>query len=151
MITVHVECDPALSGPQPAPTQALLTQVLKTEGVKNADVTLIFGDDDLLNRLKRQFFGLDHLTDVLAFRLNDADEPKLEGEIYISLPRAQENAHQYQEPYAKELARLMIHGGLHLLDYEDGSAKEQAIMRAKENQYLDQFPWLTLVEMDGES
>jgi rRNA maturation RNase YbeY len=146
-----VECDPALSGPQPAPTQALLTQVLKTEGVKNADVTLIFGDDDLLNRLKRQFFGLDHLTDVLAFRLNDADEPKLEGEIYISLPRAQENAHQYQEPYAKELARLMIHGGLHLLDYEDGSAKEQAIMRAKENQYLDQFPWLTLVEMDGES
>jgi len=151
VITVHVECDPALSGPQTTPTQALLTQVLKTEGINNADVSLIFGDDDLLNRLKRQFFELDYLTDVLAFRLNDADEPKLEGEIYISLPRARENAHQYQEPYAKELARLIIHGGLHLLDYKDESEKERARMREKEDQYLDQFPWLTLLEINGEA
>ncbi len=151
MITIHVECDPALSGPLPSPTQALLTLVLKTEGLTQGYVTLIFGDDNLLNRLKRQFFGLDQLTDVLSFRLNDPQEPKLEGELYISLPRARENALQYQEPYAKELARLIIHGALHLLDYQDEGEKEQARMRAKEEHYLDQFPWPILLETKDES
>lgn len=150
MITIHVECDPALTGPQFSPTQTLLTLIFKTEGVNQADVTVIFGNDDLLNRLKREFFGVDQLTDVLSFRLNDPQEPKLEGEIYISLPRAQENAHQYQEPYAKELARLIIHGGLHLLDYTDESEKERALMQKKEDEYLKRFPWQTILEIESE-
>ena len=49
-----------------------------------ADLSLIFGNDNLLADLKKKFFDLDHYTDVIAFRLNDYDENNVEGEIYIS-------------------------------------------------------------------
>jgi rRNA maturation RNase YbeY len=141
VITVQVAVDPALIGPAQQPVEDLLRQVFAEEGVETAEVTLIFGDDILLNRLKKEFFKVDHLTDVIAFRLNDYSEATVEGEIYISLPRARENAASYQEPLDREVARLIIHGGLHLLNYDDQTDQEQRVMRRKEEYHLSRFPW----------
>ena len=64
--------------------------LFKSKNIVEADISFIFGDDDLLNKLKKEFFNLDHLTDVIAFRLNEDEEKNIEGEIYISIP-AKEN------------------------------------------------------------
>jgi rRNA maturation RNase YbeY len=141
MISIQVAADPDLEQPSPEPVEKILSDVFQSEGLKTAEVTVIFGDDVLLNRLKRTYFHVDQLTDVIAFRLNEESETSLEGEIYISLPRARENAETFQEPYPREVARLIIHGGLHLLGYEDDSDEDQQRMRTRENYYLGKTPW----------
>jgi rRNA maturation RNase YbeY len=99
-----------------------------------------------LSSLKKEFFHKDQWTDVIAFRLNDYDEKELDGEIYISLPRAKENATSFNEPYEKEVTRLIIHGFLHLLGFDDESDEEKKEMTKLENEFLNQTNWQNLFE-----
>ena len=112
-----------------------------SEGISQADLLLIIGDDDLLADLKKKFFGLNHYTDVIAFRLNEYEEKNVEGEIYISLPRAKENANKFNQSFYKELGRPIIHGGLHLLVYKDDTKKNKLEMEKKEDLYLEEVNW----------
>ena len=132
MIDISIEIDPALEGPDQQQSIIILRSILETELVVDSAINLVFGDDKLLSSLKMEFFNYDHLTDVIAFRLNDYNNEKVEGEIYISLPRAIENAKKYGEPLSKELARLIIHGGLHLLDHRDETEDEKNKMTVLE-------------------
>ena len=120
--------------------------LFKSKNIDEADISFIFGDDDLLNKLKKEFFNLDHLTDVIAFRLNDEEEIHIEGEIYISIPRAKENAIKFKEPFNRELGRLIIHGCLHLLGFKDESNNEKIEMRDQEDHYLDIMDWKNIYE-----
>ena len=145
MINVSVEIDPTLKGPDPKQSKKILVSVLETESVVDSKINVIFGDDKLLISLKIEFFNYDHLTDVIAFRINDYNKPEIEGEIYISLARAIENAKKYGEPLSKELARLIIHGGLHLLDHKDKTDDEKNKMTFLEDKYLQQVDWNNLI------
>ena len=146
MISIQVESDPALDGPQESKVSSIIKHILESEGVRNGKITLIFGSDELLSDLKKKYFNKNHLTDVIAFRLNENDESDLEGEIYISLPRSVENAVKFNEPPNRELGRLLVHGGLHLMGYEDESKNDKKAMTEKENKYLDQIDWKSLYD-----
>ena len=141
MFNIDVELDPQFDGPKDSMVSSLLSHVMLSEGTSQADLLLIFGDDDLLADLKKKFFGLNHYTDVIAFRLNEYDEKNVEGEIYISLPRAKENANKFNQSFYKELGRLIIHGGLHLLGYKDDTKKNKLEMGKKEDLYLEEVNW----------
>ena len=141
MFNIDVELDPQFDGPKDSMVSSLLSHVMLSEGISQADLLLIFGDDDLLADLKKKFFGLNHYTDVIAFRLNEYDEKNVEGEIYISLPRAKENANKFNQSFYKELGRLIIHGGLHLLGYKDDTKKNKLEMGKKEDLYLEEVNW----------
>ena len=145
MIDISIEIDPALEGPDQQQSIIILRSILETELVVDSAINLVFGDDKLLSSLKMEFFNYDHLTDVIAFRLNDYINEEVEGEIYISLPSAIENAKKYGEPLSKELARLIIHGGLHLLDHKDEGEDEKNRMTALEDKYLQQVKWKNLI------
>ena len=145
MINVSVEIDPTLEGPDPKQSKKILSSVLETESVVHSKINLIFGDDKLLSNLKTKFFNFNHLTDVIAFRINDYSKAEVEGEIYISLARAFENAEKYGEPLSKELARLIIHGSLHLLDYRDEKDDEKNKMTVLEDKYLQLVDWNSLI------
>ena len=145
MINISIEIDPALEGPDQQQSIIILRSILETELVVDSAINLVFGDDKLLSSLKMEFFNYDHFTDVIAFRLNDYNNEEVEGEIYISLPRAIENAKKYGEPLSKELARLIIHGGLHLLDHKDEGEDEKNRMTALEDKYLQQVKWKNLI------
>tara|TARA_A100001037_G_scaffold52147_1_gene44157 strand:- start:658 stop:1017 length:360 start_codon:yes stop_codon:yes gene_type:complete len=119
---------------------------MDSEGICEADLSFVFGNDKLLNNLKKQFFQKDHFTDVIAFRLNDYDEENVEGEVYISLQRAKANATKFDQPYNKEIARLIIHGSLHLLGYTDSSKKDKTEMTKKEDIYLTKINWNKIYE-----
>ncbi|MBC8479597.1 MAG: rRNA maturation RNase YbeY [FCB group bacterium] len=112
--------------------------VMRDHDQTRGDVTFIFTTDDVLNKLKIKFFDEDVLTDVIAFNLEEDDEP-VEGEIYISWDRAKENAEIYEQPVNSELKRLAIHATLHLLGFEDTTEKEQKEMRSLEEKYLNQI------------
>ena len=82
---------------------------------------------------------------MIAFRLNEYSDIKVEGEVYISVPQVQRNAEEFKEPFAKELARVIIHGNLHLLDYKDATQKEKELMTEKEDHYLDSSNWKGII------
>ena len=78
--------------------------------------------------------------------MNNYDEQKVEGEIYISLPRAKENAQIYKEPYGREVARLITHGCLHLIGYSDKTKSQKKIMNENENYFLNKVSHLNLFQ-----
>tara|TARA_Y100000591_G_scaffold2092_1_gene1921 strand:- start:931 stop:1374 length:444 start_codon:yes stop_codon:yes gene_type:complete len=116
-------------------------RVLESMNVIDADLTFIFASDKLLSVLKRKFFNKDHLTDIIAFRLNNYSEKFIEGEIYISLQRVKENSSQFNQPYQKEISRLVIHGCLHLMGYDDKTSNGKKNMTMLENKYLTKTKW----------
>jgi len=140
VITVNVETE--TGEPPPIPVEvvtSLIATALTANSTDTAQVQVIFTGDEYLRQLKQRFFGQDHYTDVIAFRLNEVDEP-LEGEIYISRERALENSRLYGEPYHRELMRLVIHGSLHLSGYKDDTPEDQARMRSLEEHFLAAAP-----------
>ena len=146
MIQVSVDCDPNLDSPKEKNVKEISSSVFKKYNISEAEISLVFGSDKLLSSLKKQFFHKDQWTDVIAFRLNEYKEKSVEGEIYISLPRAKENAESFGEPFEKEVARLIIHGNLHLLGFEDETEEEKTEMTKLENDSLSQINWQTLFE-----
>ena len=141
MFNITFDCDPSHKTPNQKSLLKILEKVLSINKIKNAELSYIFGDDQLLLELKNKFFKENHFTDVIAFRLNNYEELKVEGEVYISLPRAKENAKKYKEPYNREVGRLIIHGCLHLLGYLDETKKQKQVMDSLENVFLDKMLW----------
>ena len=114
---------------------------MKSEDIKSAEILLIFTTDNVLMELKKKYFNQEHYTDVIAFRLNDYNEDKVEGEIYISVPQVSNNAKQYNQAFNKELSRIIIHGSLHLLNYKDKTPQEKIKMTEKEDYFLNKINW----------
>ena len=141
MINVRIETDPVLDGLDDKQSVEILTCILQSEGVESGDISIVFGDKKLLQDLKNKFFNINHTTDVIAFRLNEYQEKNIEGEIYICLLVAKENAEYFDEPYEKEIARLIIHGGLHLIGYNDGTENERKEMQKLEDIYLKELKY----------
>ena len=141
MIKIRIEKDPELEQPDDEICCNILRTVLEDQGVDDGTITTIFGQDELLLSLKKQFFKKNQFTDVIAFRLNNYEEKIIEGEVYISLPRAKENAKIFGEPFEKEVVRLLTHGVLHLLGYDDSSKKSKKEMTLLEDTYLKMVNW----------
>ena len=145
MINVEFEIDPNVDMPNKKIASELIIAVFRSEKKNIADVLVIFTSDKTLTDLKKKFFNKEHLTDVIAFRMNDYEEEKVEGEIYISIPQVEKNAKEFDQSYSKELARIIIHGSLHLLNYDDSTPDAKIIMTEKENSLLKKTDWKNLI------
>ena len=141
MINVQIETDQKLVKLKEKSILKLVSVVMKSEDIKSAEILLIFTTDNVLMELKKKYFNQEHYTDVIAFRLNDYNEDKVEGEIYISVPQVSNNAKQYNQAFNKELSRIIIHGSLHLLNYKDKTPQEKIMMTKKEDYFLNKINW----------
>jgi rRNA maturation RNase YbeY len=94
-------------------------------------------DDDLL-QINKKYLNHDTFTDIITFDYNKGKY--IFSELYISLDRVQENANNNHVDFNKELHRVLIHGLLHLMGYNDKSPNEKSIMTAKEDYYLSLLP-----------
>ena len=117
----------------------LSSLVFASESFNSGMVTYIFTDDNSLSSLKKRFLGLDVFTDVMAFNLED-ESNELEGEVYISFDRVKDNAKTFNVDLEQEFKRVIIHGTLHLVGYNDKSSKEKNVMTKLENKYINQVP-----------
>jgi len=104
------------------------------ENRKLGDIQYIFCSDDYLLKINKKFLNHDYLTDIVTFDYDEKDI--ISGDIYISIDRIKENAGIFKVDFNNELLRVIIHGILHLIGYNDKSDSEKKIMREKENYYL---------------
>ncbi len=110
------------------------------------EVSVAFVDDSALRKLNRDYRGLDAPTDVLSFPQDDehgfprpARQPRLLGDIVISLERAEKQALQLGHSLEREVLYLAVHGFLHLLGYDHESPQEQGLMREREEAVLKEL------------
>ena len=130
----------------------LAHSVLEAEGMTPPyEFSLVLTDSDTTRELNRTYRGLDEATDVLAFQMLSRKDPDVHfahppdgvtrlGEVIISYPKALEQAREQGHPTERELALLVIHGILHLLDYDHEDSDEEAEMRAREEEHLQRYP-----------
>ena len=111
--------------------------ILNDNNQDTAAISIILSNDEKLRQLKKQYFRKDVLTDVISFNLEEKGNP-VEGEIYISINRVSENAKKYKQDIGIELKRVIIHGCLHLLGYDDQTPEEKKTMTRLEDHYLSQ-------------
>ena len=87
-------------------------------------------------KINKEFKKHNYNTDILTFDLSNK-ECELTGDVYISLKQVKKNAKRYSVSLKDELDRVLIHGFLHLLGYNDKTKQEQKVMKKQENKYLD--------------
>ncbi|GAB4331264.1 MAG: rRNA maturation RNase YbeY [Bacteroidales bacterium] len=117
-----------------------INYVCTTENFSPTDVSVVFCSDDYLFRLNLEYLNHDTLTDILTFDYSEEGKRELAGEIYISLERIRENARKFDVRVRDELHRVIIHGFLHMMSYDDHSDRDRLNMRAAEDKYLSLRP-----------
>jgi probable rRNA maturation factor len=117
-----------------------LHETLKQESpeIRSAKFSIVFQTDKELLELNKKSLGHNFYTDIITFEI-ERDSKSLEAEIYISLDRAKENALRYKTTLRNELARLVIHGMLHLAGYDDKTSAGKREMRKKEKEFLEKI------------
>ncbi|MCK4591785.1 MAG: rRNA maturation RNase YbeY [Candidatus Latescibacteria bacterium] len=108
-------------------------------GYEKEEVNIVFANDKFIRELNRRYRQVDLPTDVLCFDLSEHLSEEKTGEIYISLERAAKQAQQYEVSLENEVARLVVHGLLHLVGYDDQSDTDREVMDQKTEGYLSQF------------
>ena len=116
---------------------SICKNILIDKNQNTATISIILTNDKKLLQLKNQYFQQDVLTDVITFNLEEDGDP-IDGEIYISLNRVLENAKEFKQDTGRELKRVIIHGCLHLLGYDDQTPEGKKTMTRMEDHYLSQ-------------
>ena len=111
-----------------------LKKVVSSEHKKIGEIVFVFCNDNYLLRKNIEFLKHDTLTDVITFNYCNAEQ--ISGDILISVERVQENSKIFKTKFSIELNRVMVHGLLHLLGYDDKTQADAKIMRSKEEFYL---------------
>ena len=123
----------------------LIKNIINDYNIKDIKLSIILSNKKLLNELKKDYFNLDHFTDVIVFNLEDLDKP-IDGEIYISIDDVLDNSRLYLKTFDNEFKRVLIHGVLHLLGFEDSSKKQKKQMTELEDKYISKKLPDTLIQ-----
>lgn len=109
-------------------------------GFSAGDLNYVFCDDEYLLQMNRQYLGHDYYTDIITFdSREDALSKRLDGDIFISVDTVRANGEEYGEGFEREIMRVIAHGLLHLIGFDDHTAAQQKKMREAENTALAQW------------
>ncbi|MBR1489501.1 MAG: rRNA maturation RNase YbeY [Bacteroidales bacterium] len=117
-------------------TSRWLKFVAESESKRLGDIAVIFCSDNYILDVNIKYLQHDYFTDIITFDYCEGNV--LSGDLFISIDSVRENATFYGSEFADELNRVIVHGVLHLIGYDDHTEEDIAQMRAKENYYLSQ-------------
>lgn len=111
----------------------VINHTLEVMDAKESIFTIIFVTPEEIHELNKQYRGVDRVTDVISFALEDAHDVSLTdvrvlGDIYICIDRMKEQAIEYNHSETRELSFLTVHGLLHLLGYDHQTKEEEEVM-----------------------
>ncbi len=112
-----------------------LKTVAESEVKKIGQVNIIFCSDNYILDINQKYLQHDYFTDIITFDYCENDV--LSGDLFISVDSVRENAIFYKTEFTDELNRVIVHGLLHLIGYDDHSDEDIKMMRSKENYYLE--------------
>ena len=122
----------------------IIEYALKHENIKDVVFNVIFVDSKTIKQINKDYRGIDKVTDVISFALEDNEEVKFEfgrllGDIYICVEKMKEQANEYGHSLLREQGFLTIHGLLHLLGYDHMTKEEEKVMFEKQELILNDY------------
>lgn len=115
-----------------------IRNVIHSEGFELVNVNYVFCSDQYLHKINVEYLSHDTYTDILTFDQSE-NEKGIEGDVYISVERVEENARSLDDNFEQELHRVMIHGILHLMGFTDKTQEQKMVMREKEDSCLSLY------------
>ena len=112
-------------------------RVINSKGYKLGNIVYAFFNDEDLKDLNIKFLSHDYYTDVISF--DETADQVVSGNIAISVDRVKENAAQIGVDFEEELRRVMIHGVLHFIGFNDKTNSEKKEIREQEALALSMF------------
>ena len=114
-----------------------LISVANEEGFLIDTLVFLFVDDKEILEMNKKFLKHDYYTDVITF--GDIKDKKISGDIAISIERVLDNSKTYAVEFEDELKRVMAHGLLHIMGYNDRESNDKSVMSKKENKAIKMF------------
>lgn len=114
-----------------------IVQVIRSEEKEPGDLSFIFASDKYIREMNMEFLQHNYDTDVIAFDYKKGNV--ISGEIYLGINNIRKNAVQYRNTILNEVLRVMVHGVLHIIGYDDKNDIEKRKMKNMEDIYLDEF------------
>lgn len=114
--------------------KAWIKALIENKGFKQGDISYIFCSDERILEVNKQFLNHDFYTDIITF--DYVENEKLNGDIFISIDRVEDNSKEFKTSFEDELLRVLSHGVLHLMGYKDHNPKDEKIMREQENEAI---------------
>lgn len=114
-----------------------LSTVIVSENKNEGEINYIFCDDEYLHKINVEYLNHDTLTDIISFDYTVGNE--LNGDIFVSVERVEDNAKDFNVSFIEELKRVLAHGILHYCGYKDKSDSEAELMRSKEDEKIAMF------------
>ena len=112
-------------------------RVINSKGYKLGNIVYAFFNDEDLKDLNIKFLSHDYYTDVISF--DETADQVVSGNIAISVDRVKENATQIGVDFEEEMHRVMIHGVLHFIGFNDKTSSEKKQIREQEDLALSMF------------
>ena len=133
MITYQTE-DIQMPAIKKRETTEWIKAVAASYGKRVGEIAYIFCSDEKILEVNRQYLEHDYYTDIITFDYTEGN--RISGDLFISLDTVRNNAEQFDQPYERELYRVIIHGVLHLCGINDKGPGEREIMEEAENKAL---------------
>lgn len=114
-----------------------ISRIIESEGFDEGEINYIFCDDEYLHKINVEYLDHDTLTDIISFDYTVGN--LVQGDIFISIERVQDNANDFNVSFDEELKRVLSHGVLHYCGYKDKTPKDEALMRSKEEEKMQMF------------
>jgi rRNA maturation RNase YbeY len=135
MISFNYETDFELENE--AQYEDWISRIIESEGFDEGEINYIFCDDEYLHKINVEYLDHDTLTDIISFDYTVGN--LIQGDIFVSIERVQDNANDFNVSFEEELKRVLSHGVLHYCGYKDKSPKDEALMRSKEEEKMQMF------------
>ncbi|TXI67104.1 MAG: rRNA maturation RNase YbeY [Flavobacterium sp.] len=135
MISFNYETDFELDNE--AQYEDWISRIIESEGFDEGEINYIFCDDEYLHKINVEYLDHDTLTDIISFDYTVGN--LIQGDIFVSIERVQDNANDFNVSFEEELKRVLSHGVLHYCGYKDKSPNDEALMRSKEEEKMQMF------------
>ena len=114
---------------------SLISSIKKEFYLDISSLSISFINSEELRDINKEYLNHDYETDVITFNYSKKTK-EIDGEILVSYEEAKRNAKIFNVTYGKELSRLVVHGMLHLLDFDDNNKENKKIMKRMENKLI---------------
>jgi len=114
-----------------------LNRIIKACNNTTGDINIIFVNDKLILEMNQKYLKHNYYTDIITFNFNEGK--RVSGDLYISMDRVKQNANKFNTTFQEEILRVIVHGVLHLLGYDDKTKLQKQKMRLLEKNALNLF------------
>jgi len=111
-----------------------ISEIIKKHDFNVGSITIIFCSDEFILKTNREFLGHDYYTDIITF--DYCENRNVSGDLLISIDTVKSNSQEYKTDFFDELHRVIIHGVLHLIGFDDKTPELRSIIREEENKAL---------------